>query len=283
MNVECITRKPELSSGLNLMHNFWLNKESKNVKIKVVLVRRKQHMKKRKIFSLLAVSIILSSAGLTGCAKAVPLDNTQQDMVAEYCAQLVLRYDANYEGKLKRIKETTQSESKDDKKNENVNEETTRIQDVENATEEVTAQKYEEKELSLSEAFGIDSVDIQYTGFNVADSYSDGTANPADLVPGEGHSFLIEKFQMTNTGGGILDIPMMSFDKSIKSNVNGKQYTALITLLMNALNTYTGTLQPGQSVEVVLVYEINSINESDITDLELEVTENDRKATFKLK
>ncbi len=239
-------------------------------------------LRKLKRFSLFAVSICLVSAGLTGCSKAVQLDNEQQDLVAEYCAQLVLRYDANYDGKLEKVKE---KETEKESSKENDKGEVTTDSNVsgENVTEEITTQGQGEHSLSLAEAFGIEGVDIQYTGYSIVDTYSDGSGSPANLVAGEGHSFLVEKFQMSNISGGTLDIPMMSFDTSIKSGVNGSHYTALITLLMNALNTYTGTMEPGQSTEVVLVYEINSLGEGDVSELILEVSENDRKATFNLK
>lgn len=232
--------------------------------------------------ALLVTSMI--SLGLTGCGSSVKLTEGQEDLVAEYCAQMVLRYDANYKSKLVKVKETaTEATSNSDSEESETTSQSEVINDsgIPENHSDVTSDTNDKS--SYSDIFGIKDIDINYNGFSINDTYTDGTGNASNLNAREGKKLVVLNYTLTNNNSTAVKIPMMPFTTSIKCKVNGNSYNALVTLLMNALNTYTGDIEAGQSQELVLVFEVPIISENDISNMQLAVSNNVESAIFDLK
>lgn len=228
----------------------------------------------KKITAISLVMVIIAGC-MSGCAKKPDLTEEEQNLVAEYAAQLVLKHDKNYNGKLKEIdteevtsnnKETTVFNEKNDNRN----------------TGTISDGNIDSK--SFSDAFGFGALTVNYTGYQVLDTYPQ-TSDVAFVLKSTGDTrLLILKFNVSNQSDNAVDVPMMSFDTSIKSIINGNDnYSALVTLLMDGLNTFSGTVAAGESKELVLAFQTPYNDENSIDSLQLKVSKDGNSTIFDLK
>lgn len=228
-----------------------------------------------KKITALSLAMVMAAGCMSGCAKKINLTEEEQNLVAEYAAQLVLKHDKNYNGKLKEI--DTEEVTSDNK-------ETTAVNDKNGSqnTETISAGNIDSK--SYSDAFGFGALTVDYTGYQVLDTYPQTSDVAFVLKATEDTGLLILKFNVSNRSDNAVDVPMMSFDTSIKSIVNGADnYTALVTLLMDGLNTFSGTVAAGESKELVLAFQTPHKDESSIDSLQLKVSKDGNSTIFDLK
>lgn len=237
------------------------------------------------VFALAASTV----TGVTGCGKAIALTQEQQNLVVEYSAQSVLKHDKNYkELKVKKIKdeqETTTGTADTDSDITPVTDDNqdTNSGNTDSDNEQNTVTDAEANSKDMAEAIGMSPVTLTYTGMDVTSKYPDTSDTQFVLNATEGKSLLVLKYNMTNNTASDINVPMMASDTTLKASVNGKEHSALLTLLLDALNTYTGTISPGQSIPLVLVFQISQEEGKDIQSLNLIVKSADAKTTFNLK
>lgn len=238
---------------------------------------------------LAGLTLVAVATGMSGCGSNMKLSTEQQDMVAEYAVQAVLKYDANYSGKFVREtttahsdKETTTSEGESTQIESSVvddsnNKETSLPKDTDSETKK-------ENTISLSEACGMHPANLEYNDYDILDTYPSGSDAMFVLKPKSGKKLLIANFTLSNTSAEAIDIKMMNFKTSIKAVINDSEKdSALVTLLADGLNTYTGTLAPGQSQKLVLAFETNCKDKADISELKLRISDNGNVNSFDLK
>lgn len=235
---------------------------------------RKVNVSTHKKIMAVSLVMVMVAGCLSGCAKKVDLTEDEQNLVAEYAAQVVLKHDKNYNGKLKEI-DTEEATSK--------NKETATNNVIVN-TEQGTEPNSNIDLKSLSDAFGFGALTVNYTGYQVLDTYPD-TSDVAFVLKSKADTrLLILKFNVSNQTENAVDVPMMSFDTTIKSTINGSEsYSALVTLLMDGLNTFSGTVAAGETKELVLAFETPNSDENSINSLQLKVSKNGDSSIFDLK
>lgn len=229
----------------------------------------------KKITAISLIMVIVAGC-MSGCAKKPNLTEEEQNLVAEYAAQLVLKHDKNYNGKLKEI-DTEEVTS-------NNNKETTVTNDNNGSQNTGTVSDGNIDSKSFSDAFGFGALTVDYTGYQVLDTYPQTSDVAFVLKSTDDTELLILKFNVSNRSDNAVDVPMMSFDTSIKSIINGSDnYSALVTLLMDGLNTFSGTVAAGESKELVLAFQIPYKDENSIDGLQLKVSKNGNSTIFDLK
>lgn len=233
--------------------------------------KKKIHAHKRLV--ALSLVMVLVTGFMSGCAKKVDLTKEEQELVAEYAAQLVLKHDKNYNGKLKEI---------DTKETATNNKTPETDSHAGNADETLPANNGSSE--SFSEVFGFGALNVDYSGYQVLDTYPQTSDVAFVLKATEGTGLLILKFNVSNPTGSAVDVPMMPFDTSVKSVINDNDnYSALVTLLMDGLNTFSGTVAAGESRELVLAFQTPYTDGNAIDSLKLKVSKDGNNSIFNLK
>jgi hypothetical protein len=121
-----------------------------------------------------------------------------------------------------------------------------------------TAQTNEEADdtLSIAEAAGYEGqLKITYTGFTVVDNFQEGKAFSLDAHAG--YEFIVAQFTAENITDEALDVDMMSKNLTFRVSYDGSKWVKEdVTLLLTDLSTFTGSVEAGQSVDLVLLFEI---------------------------
>ncbi len=216
-------------------------------------------------------AIVLSSCialFMTGCASAIPeLTTDEQDMVTQYMADILLKYDANYQEQLLEEEELAIALEEQRAKEEAARLEAEEQERLEQ--EKIEESKPDDIEIDVTPSYGsvsemadaarIENVEFDYLGFEITDQYP--KAGDGELVfamtPTEGNELLIIKFNMSNVGGSDCEVDMIQTGTSYAVKINEGSYTpALTTLIENDLSTI-GTVLPVESgMEVILISEV---------------------------
>lgn len=222
----------------------------------------------RKRNSMGIAFLITTALTLSACGSTVPeMSEEQNAQIVEYAAGLLLKYDENQHSRL--IEETEAEEIQEeeaqqaDAQTEDRQEETAIPQgeeepEIVDATVDETAV---ERSRSIEEFYGLEGVEIRYTGFELKDSYPDNDSAPDELYLAmnatSGCKLLVLNFDAVNTSGQEVDLNMVSAGAKFKISLNGEapRY-ALTTMLLNDLGSYTGTIAAGETERLVLIGEI---------------------------
>lgn len=264
-------------------------------------------MQKKKLISFLIICMLAGT--VTGCQsdenteEAVTeeaeetifgLTQSEQKLYAEYAAGILMKYNAGtnmrvLEGqKLIRAEEeeaaTLEKEEKKEDQTadmqENQENSTNEKQDLENQTAASSSEKqYVSDMAAVTE---MEAFSISYTGYELTASYPDSTEEVFMAMDASlGKKLLVEKFKVTNLSGESKDFDMFSKQGKFKTTVNGKSYKSQYTLLLNDLSMYKGEIAAGETMEMVLIFEIPEAVES-IESMELSITAGDKKGTMLL-
>lgn len=229
---------------------------------------------------------------LSGCGAQFPeLSAEQEEVITQYAATTLLKYDANYDSGLMSEEEMAEMmremitptptptpiptqvpemEMVEDDSEDEISEEL--IGDVEEPVDNRT----------IAEVFGLEGIDISYTGFDIVDSYPENETDEwyfaMDAV--EGNHLLVLKFDVTNQSATEVEVDILNIAPRFRVFINdGEQINASTTLLTDDLKTMKMVLQPGETVQEVIVVEITEseaqeLNADDATlELMIRLTE----------
>ena len=210
------------------------------------------------------VSVLL--CGLTvalltaGCGEMPDLTQEETDLIAEYAAGILLKYDKDQVNRLVDI--PIVEEAEEELEPEETEEEQTEPEDEE-STAVVDVSQDEETEPTVSSVeqyYGVPNVMITYTGYEVADSYPPSTEEE-DLVfsmdASAGKQLLVLKFNAQNLSGEDQNLNMLGYGARFRVSVNGESSKgALATMLVNDMQTYNDVIPAGAAVELVSIVEI---------------------------
>ena len=220
-------------------------------------------MKKIMMF-MTFLSLIL----LTGCSY-VTLSDKEEAMIAEYAASLLLKYDANYQYKLLSREELNMISEEETKPSNPVDSD-------QPSTEKPTNSNI--GNITLEEALKLEGFTLKYIGYEVVGSYPSEINNNSLFVMRalEGTKLFIMRFELKNITDNSIELNMMEKDVNFRGVVNNdNRYNAQLTLLLNALNTYQGTVKSNESKELVLVFQVKDGLEKNIKNISLNVISKD--------
>ena len=210
------------------------------------------------------VSVLL--CGLTmalltaGCGEMPDLTQEETDLIAEYAAGMLLKYDRD----INRLVDTSMYEEEveeevilpeeEEEPTETEEEESTSVVDV--SQDEET----EPTVSSIEQYYGVPNVMITYTGYEVADSYPP-SAEGEDLVfsmeASSGTQLLVLKFNAQNLSGEDQNLNLLGYGARFRVSVNGESSKgALATMLVNDMQTYNDVIPANSAVELVSIVEI---------------------------
>ena len=210
------------------------------------------------------------SVMLSGCAYQVTeLKEDESDQVAAYCAQVVSKYDESADKGL-----TTVSTKK---KTADISEDTSsdKTTDTNNGTASADSSRdtpaAETK--TFTEAIGIDGVSVLFRDAKTAGGYS--SSDVYDLSPDKGNELLVVRLKLKNNTQKSIKLDMSSKNLKFKAAYGDDTEDADITLLLNDLTTYQGTLKAKESQNMVMLFQFPKGTIKDTSKVVYTVTNGD--------
>lgn len=235
---------------------------------------------------------------LTGCAGEVSLSDADSTRVAQYAADLMLKYDVNYKERLLTAEEEKAEEEKlrlAAEKEQKLKELLAMEENADNAEKDKTDKTDKGNEDKTQETgtgentettvrYDINDV-LKYDGFQfsrgeyqlVSEYGNDtGEANMSvDVQAPAGKKLLVTKYSITNVSDTTLECDLFSKDISASVQINGDiKGNSMVTMLLDDLGTYKGNIEAGATKEAVLIFEVpESVAQVQQLDLTLQVGE----------
>ncbi len=234
----------------------------------------------------LAVVFLLAVLPFAGCGSRLPnLNDGQMDQVAEYAANLLIKYDSHNRMRLMSEEEMQKEEEKRaawDVQYPSA-EPTESPEDPKGSESQVSEVKPDVPPVqygALEDLFELPSgVGIQYTGCFTAERYPDDLTG---FDASAGMEILALQFVLQNDTDATQNIDLLNQDITYRITVNGSHTSSqMLTMLDNDLATYQGKIASGDGLELVLLTEIEEGTE--VSSLTLRGKKADGESTILLK
>lgn len=226
---------------------------------------------------------------LTGCGANYPeLSAEEEVMVGEYAAKLLLKYDANNRSRLVTreeiedeeiiIEETEEVEEKQELTVEEQEPETPVVENTDAPAMNMIASPEEFYELA-------EGISIDYQGMEVCASYpAEGEADSYFALDAtEGKSLLVMKFKIENHSQNEQHVDLLGQNVLFRITVNGGYVrNTLTTMLLDDMSTYVADVAAGESVDVVLLAEVDNDVINSISTLLLNLKNDLKTCTIQL-
>lgn len=245
-------------------------------------------MRKKTVAVMCIMTLMLS-----GCGSEFPnLTDEQAKEIGEYAAVTLLKYDANSRSRLvdlSQVEEESVEESvpEVEKQPEAMESESSKELEVEQLVEPEQPERPVEPEnmaASMEEFLELpEGVSISYKEYEMCQSYQEEGSLYFALEASAGKELLVTKFDLRNESSDTQEINLLDRRDNYRLMVN-ESYTrtALTTLLANDLSTYIGTLEPGASVEVVLLIEVDAAEATNVQTISLNLKNELKTYTIQL-
>ncbi len=212
----------------------------------------------KKYINCIAMAI-LSVSLLTGCSSGIELSEEENDMVAEYMAAALLKYDSEYEKELIYVEQMEEEEdnqfvSTDDSTEEDGKEQTQNSNGTQTSNKtENSSEKKETSSVSLDKIFDSSTYKIEYVGMKECTTYKEDGNNYFVVEAPSGSKLAVAQFKITNTSSK--DIKVEFAEKNIVYSFLGKN--PLLTALTGDLQYYNETIPANKSKMAVVLFAVN--------------------------
>ena len=256
-------------------------------------------MKKRlkTLAYVLLTAIVLSLLGGCGLIESTGLSDEEDELVAEYAAGVIMRYSADKKGGLGDLKPTpepipwvdpaTVAPAEEPQEEEDDTEEEIPMEEVEERVDDSVqpgTQGYDGN--SLAAAIGVSGFDISYQGYETADVYPASTGDDLSfsMQSTPGHKLLVVHLDVMNNDPQEKECDVLSCNVKFRVLINEtKRVNEQMTILLNDLKSYNGTVPANSSVDTVLVFEVEDQLAENINNLSLVTVTSSGESTFALK
>lgn len=235
----------------------------------------------KKLWCLLAIFVL--SVTLTGCG--VELSEEENRVIAEYAADLLLKYDRDYtsslvEEEVPATEQTTQAPSTDSTTEVTTEEPSTQPPQESSSTEspaseDTTGSSDAAGEIDIGKIVGLEGISITYNQCMFLDRYpsvdQDGAFIYLEADPG--YQLVVIKFDIANITAQDIAVDLLNTDINYKLVYNQtKAASPMLTILMDDLGTYESVVPAGNEQSAVLVFQISKDLISQIQSLDIRVT-----------
>jgi len=234
---------------------------------------------------IMAVCVLTCGLLLTGCelVPSVNLTEEQSELVVEYAAGLLMKYDANHVNGLMKITDDPiivlspkQDEKKEDKAVDAA---------IVEASDSVSAASIEVLP-EMAVALGIPDFSVTYQDYEICDIFPETETEKLvfSMQAQEGYQLLILHFDLTNPSDNPMECDVVTNAPLIRLLVNDSERVNMqTTILINDLGSYKETVDAGATKETVLVFEVsNSVADNLISKLDLIIKTEDSDYTYPL-
>lgn len=225
-------------------------------------------MSKKIVSAFIIIGMIVC---LTGCSNQIPdLSEEDQNLVSEYAAQLLLKYDKNYSPRLMTEEMVSENAAEEAAKEKNITEEVVEptsdhvvvnsenvVSDNKTQTEEVTSLISGAQKMDLAKFLGLESLSISYIDSKTYDVYPENENEILTVNAEPGTKIVVSRFAITNTSSADVMCDMLNKDVTYELTFDGEQkYKVLTTMLMDDFTTYSDTILANETKELVLLTEV---------------------------
>lgn len=246
-------------------------------------------MKKGKIIGVLAVSACM----LTGCIDSMPdMTEEQSELVAEYAADMLLKYSPNYHYRIADEEEvaSAEAEMETSQEEETMQEESQPSQDLsqtgsgESVSVGAETSVEDGSEYDLAAFFGMDQFSIMYASCEATDAYPNAESGVGFSVTApQGYNLLVLHFDVENLGEEAAQCDLFDQISKVTVNVNDAGYVqALSTLLTNDLTTYMEDIPAGEVADAVVVVPVEQTDLDEIQTAVMQITTQDSVVNINL-
>ena len=242
-------------------------------------------MRKKGIALMCAAALLM-----TGCGTVLPnLTDEEADIIGEYAAIKLLKYDANSRSRLVDLSQVQEKEEpyKPASPNPSVPEESQAeeppdIPDtpvIDNRVEGNLGADSMESFLDFPEGLS-----IVYEGYKLCQSYPEEEDQYFMLEASAGKELLVLQFSLQNLSGGTQELNLINRSDSYRLTINGNYAKMALknTLLPDDLATYKGSLPAGGTKEAALLFEIEPEQMGTVTTLSLLLKNESKTYTIQL-
>lgn len=236
--------------------------------------------------------IVMMLAGLTGCGRE--LSTEENRMIAEYAADLLLKYDKDYQSKYMDTENGTEAVTTTEQETEATTEAVTEsVSDTtETETENTTETGSEDSTLppsdggsvqDIAEIAGLDGISIRYNRCMFLDRYPSIDQDGAFiyLEADEGYKLVVVKFDITNETTEDKMVDLLNTDLSYRLVMNqSKAAKPMLTILMDDLGTFSATVPADSEQSAVLVFQMADGLIDKIERLDIRVTYQNEEHTI---
>lgn len=242
-------------------------------------LREEVPMRKKKVTLGLMISLVIVM--LCGCGEQLyELTEDETNSIAAYTAHVISKHNIS---QLKGVVTLTDSQSEtQDESLEDASTETESTQEEAVSGGEDTPESPATPLVSLQEALTIDGVNVSFQSYEVQDHYMEGKYYAINAPTGS--QLLILHFTLSNRGNTDVACDVLARSMSFQVTVNDTyQKKSDVTILLDDLSTYQGTIKAGTSQNAVLLFTMPSEELTSVEQLLLTVTEGDHTQTAQLK
>lgn len=222
---------------------------------------------------VICVLLIAFSIVLSGCdAKMAGLTKEEAELISLYSAKAVSKYNLNQDKGVCVVPEGEEEASGEEDAKPKDQEPAEESGDNAEAPKE-SGENTSSAKVSLSEALGVDGITFTYQGFEVRDVYQ--SADYFILNPNAGRSYLILKMQAQNRQAADAAVDLLSKNATYRVSVNDSVHVmADVTILLNDLATYQGTIPAGGTQDLILLFQVETEQLANVTSVGLQVKVN---------
>lgn len=249
------------------------------------------------------LSVSLTAGLLSGCANLVlttGLNDTEEELVAEYAAGVLMRYVGDKRGGFGNLKPTpipivappVESDySSTDITGDNgspIDDNSTDDSMFDADTADASTAGMGGAPMAPSDiagAIGVEGFEISYTGYEVAEVYPDagGDVLSFSMQATEGRKLLVVHLDVKNNASEDRECDVLGCNVKFRVIINNSsRVNEQMTILLNDLKSYREMIGAGQSVDTVLVFEVDSELADQISSLSLAVVGAGGESSFTL-
>ena len=235
--------------------------------------------------------IVMMMAGLAGCGRE--LSTEENRVIAEYAADLLLKYDKDYQSKYMNTENEPDTTATTESQTGEVSTEvTTEAASDPTAAENTTEVGSEEPMLppsddgsvqDIAEIAGVDGISIQYNRCMFLDRYPSIDQDGAFiyLEADKGYKLVVVKFDITNKTSEDKMVDLLNTDLSYRLVMNqSKSAKPMLTILMDDLGTFSATMPADSEQSAVLVFQMAEGLVDKIERLDIRVTYQNEEHTI---
>ena len=201
---------------------------------------------------------------MAGCTKATELTEEQNDIIAQYAANIIIEKSFDYD---KRYKERPSQE--ETASSEETSDGETTPDSTETVPEETTTASPQENSIFTS-ALGINNVTVAYKGYNVTKEYPDNEDALFTFGAQEGYSFVVLNLTINNNGAQAVNINTYNEKPIYKIKVNNKTYNNYANLMHNDISGLQDiTIAAGSSYDAILVFMVEDEKINNVTSMQV--------------
>lgn len=261
----------------------------------------KKIWKRRLLAGLIACGIFVT----TGCGQVIDLTDEENHLIAEYAAELLLKYDRNYDTRYNpdELENTTETMTETDATTEATTEvvttteaatteqdapadgQTTQAQPVTDEAVKEDIGATVDSDFDIAAFVGESRISVRYAYYMVVDSYPsyDQDGMYIEVQAPEGYKLLVLKFEVENKTNE--DQAVDLYNKDVNYNIvvdNSRTTKQMLTILADDLYTYDKTIQASSREEAVLLYTVSDSVANKWTDLKLQIKYGGTSAVLQL-